>query len=109
MSDIRNAIAFYTEALGLDLMTRYADQAAFFSSNGYHHHLGANTWHSRGAAASARDRAGLDRIVFRVSAPSELEEARARLEAGGHGAKTADGQLVVADPDGIELVFEAEA
>lgn len=42
------AEAFYTRHLGLDLITRYPG-ASFLSSGGYHHHIGANIWQSRGA------------------------------------------------------------
>ena len=43
-------VAFYRDVLGFDLMAQLGEQAAFLSAGGYHHHLGANTWESRGAA-----------------------------------------------------------
>jgi catechol 2,3-dioxygenase len=48
VGDTLAAETFYTQQLGLDLVTRYPG-AAFMSSGGYHHHIGANVWQSRGA------------------------------------------------------------
>jgi catechol 2,3-dioxygenase len=104
VADIERTVRFYVEELGLDLTQRFGGQAAFLSSNGYHHHIGANTWSSRGASPAARSRAGLDRIVFAVTDDDVLERTRLRLQA--HGRRTggaAGGALVVEDPDGIEL------
>ena len=48
-------------------MHRYGDQAAFVATGGYHHHVGLNTWQSRGAAIEPPDRPGVDRVVFRTT------------------------------------------
>jgi catechol 2,3-dioxygenase len=106
VADIDRTTRFYSEALGLDLIARMGAYAAFFSSNGYHHHIGANTWNSRNGAPASHDRAGLDRIVFRVPDPDELERARLRLEDHGHTTE-GTGELTVSDPDGVELHFRS--
>ena len=49
VSDIDRALAFYRDVLGFEEMQRYGDQAAFISAGGYHHHIGLNTWESKGA------------------------------------------------------------
>lgn len=106
VSDVETTTGFYTEVLGLDLTADLGGQAGFFSSNGYHHNIGANSWRSRGSKPASRESAGLERVVFAVSEPRELEALRARL----HGMElevpggTAAG-LQVHDPDGIELHF----
>jgi catechol 2,3-dioxygenase len=83
-----------------------AGSAGFFSSNGYHHHIGANIWRSRHGRPSPAHRAGLARVVFAVASPSELADLAARLRDEGHRAEEgAAGSLVVADPDGMQLVF----
>ena len=51
VSNLERSIAFYRDILGFDVMQRYGDQAAFISAGGYHHHLGLNTWESRGGSA----------------------------------------------------------
>ena len=53
VSDIDKALGFYRDILGFDVMQRMGDQAAFISAGGYHHHLGLNTWESRGGGGAA--------------------------------------------------------
>lgn len=104
VSDVARTALFYGREIGLDLTARMGDEAAFFSSNGYHHHVGANSWRSRGASASDPGRAGLTRMVFAVTADGELEALGARV--GGAARAEGDGSLTLLDPDGIELRFE---
>ena len=105
-ADIDATVRFYAEELGLDLMQRFGGQAAFLSSNGYHHHIGANTWHSRNGEPARSDRAGLDRIVFAVPSEEELERVRLRLKEYGRKVAGEEGSsLVVRDPNGVELQF----
>lgn len=106
VSDIRSTTAFYVAALGLDQTATLAGSAGFFSSNRYHHHIGANVWRSRRGRLSGPHQAGLARVVFAVAAQRELTGLAARLRDEGHRAEEdAAGSLVVVDPDGIELVF----
>lgn len=106
VGDVERTVAFYTDVVGLDLTQRFGGQAGFFSSNGYHHHIGANTWNSRGAAPATRDHAGLDRIVFVVEDEDRLERLRLRLREYGHEVAGDEGvNLATHDPDGIELDF----
>lgn len=71
VADVADSVAFYGD-LGFELMARYGTEAAFLASGGYHHHLGANTWQSRGAAYAPEDRARL-RLVEIHDAPEERE------------------------------------
>ena len=104
VSDLERTRAFLVDVLGLDLMAEFPGQAGFYSSNDYHHHLGANTWHSRHRSAPPKNTAGLERVVFNTS-PDELDKARLRLGEHGYSVSGDDETLVVDDPDGIELVF----
>ncbi|MDQ4125970.1 MAG: VOC family protein, partial [Actinomycetota bacterium] len=106
VSDVDATARFYVDEVGLDLTARMGAEAAFLSSNGYHHHLGANTWRSRGAKRASGASAGLERIVFAVS-EDRLESLRLRLQAHGRSVSGDEGVVVVHDPDGIELRFEA--
>ena len=109
VSNIRATTDFYVGALGLDQTAALAGSAGFFSSRGYHHHLGANIWRSRHGHPSPSHRAGLARVVFAVAQRSELAGLAARLRDQGHRAEEDPaGSLVVVDPDGIELVFALE-
>lgn len=109
VSDIDTTVGFYRDIVGLDLTGQLGSAAAFFSSNGYHHHLGTNSWRSRGGAPARPDQAGLSRVTFAVADASELGALKERLEAGGRAATATEGEVVVADPHGIELRFITEA
>ena len=58
VADLDRAIGFYSGVLGFEVMQRYGDQAAFLSAGGYHHHIGLNTWESRGATPPPPGRQG---------------------------------------------------
>jgi catechol 2,3-dioxygenase len=105
VSDLPRAIAFYRDALGFDLMEQMGNSAAFLSAGGYHHHIGLNTWESRGGPPPAPGTTGL--YHFAILYPSRLELARAlkRLAdfgvpidgASDHGVSEA---IYLRDPDG---------
>ncbi len=105
VADLERAVAFYRDALGFEVTQRYGDQAAFLSAGGYHHHLGLNTWESRGGSPPPFGTTGL--YHFAILYPSRLELARAfkRLldhgvpigGASDHGVSEA---IYLRDPDG---------
>lgn len=110
VSDLERALAFYCGVLGFELMQRMGDSAAFLSAGGYHHHIGLNTWESRGAGPPPRRSTGLyhfailypDRRTLAVAVRRVLE-AGIRLDgASDHGVSEA---IYLRDPDGngIEL------
>ena len=105
--DLNETIRFYREGLGLDLMQTLMGSAAFFSSQGYHHHVGANIWNSRGGSPSAPNRAGLERVVFAVESDDEVRRAQQRLEAIGYDSSLETGKLTVIGPEGVRLDFVA--
>ena len=49
VADINRSLSFYCGLLGFEITTMYGDSAAFISAGGYHHHIGLNTWYSKGA------------------------------------------------------------
>lgn len=82
VGDVARAEAFYAGSLGFDLVTRYPG-AAFFGSGGYHHHLAANVWNSRGAGPRSGGAAGLAEVEL-LAAPGDHDRLAAALaEAGG--------------------------
>lgn len=105
VSDLPRTTAFYGDVLGLDITGSLGDQAGFFSSNGYHHHIGANTWRSRGGKPAGRDRASLDRIVFGVDDERKITTLQKRLGDRGYETNLQQGELSAFDPDGIHLTF----
>jgi catechol 2,3-dioxygenase len=105
VSDVEETVGFYTDVLGLDLTARMGSSAGFFSSNSYHHHIGANAWRSRGSKPAPKERAGLERVVFAASGDAELESLRGRLRAEGWPIEDRRRAINLLDPDKIELTF----
>ncbi len=48
VSDIEKLLSFYRDLLAFEITQFYGDSAVFLSAGGYHHHIGLNTWHSKG-------------------------------------------------------------
>jgi catechol 2,3-dioxygenase len=110
VADLDRAIGFYRDVLGFDLTQRMGDQAAFLSAGGYHHHLGLNTWESKGGSPPPPGSTGLFHLAIRYPTRAALADALKRLVDNGvplsgasdHGVSEA---LYLNDPDGngIEL------
>lgn len=108
VADLDRAVKFYTEVLGFELMQMYGTQAAFVSAGGYHHHIGLNTWESRGGSPPPRGTTGLYHVAILYPDRKELARAVKRLldtgwplhGASDHGVSEA---IYLADPDGNGL------
>jgi catechol 2,3-dioxygenase len=110
VSDIDRALGFYRDVLGFDVTQRLGDEAAFLSAGGYHHHLGLNTWESRGGSPPPPGTTGLYHVAIRYPDRASLGDALRRLAEAGipvsgatdHGVSEA---IYLRDPDGngIEL------
>lgn len=105
VSNIADADEFYADAIGLDIIQRLGNSARFYSSNAYHHHVGANIWNSDGAAPASNNTAGLQRVVFSATNGNELQDLSERLGSRGIEYDTDDGRLTVDDPDETTLQF----
>ena len=113
VADIDRALAFYCGVLGFELMQRLGAQAAFVSAGGYHHHIGLNTWESRGGATPAPGTTGLYHLAILYPTRAALGgalrrvlEAKIALEgASDHGVSEA---IYLRDPDdnGVELYWD---
>jgi len=113
VADLARSTAFYHGAIGLEVTQRYGTQAVFLSADGYHHHVGLNTWESRGGPAPASNATGLYHVAFLYPTKPELAQAVRRVLAHGvrlegaadHGVSLA---VYLRDPDGngIELYWD---
>ena len=113
VADLERAIGFWHGVLGFDLIQRMGDQAAFLSAGGYHHHIGLNTWESRGGTPPPPGTTGLYHVAIRYPTRAALADALSRLSLAGiplqgasdHGVSEA---LYLADPDGngVELYWD---
>jgi catechol 2,3-dioxygenase len=113
VADLDRALAFYCGVLGFELMQRYGTEAAFVSAGGYHHHIGLNTWESRGGRPPPPGSTGLFHTAILYPTRADLADALRRVLAAGimldgasdHGVSQA---LYLRDPDenGIELYWD---
>jgi catechol 2,3-dioxygenase len=110
VADLDRSLDFYCGVLGFELQERLGEEAAFVSAGGYHHHIGLNTWQSRGGSPPLPGSTGLFHFAIRYPTRRSLAAALRRLSEAGirlggasdHGVSEA---LYVSDPDGngIEL------
>jgi len=113
VSDIERSLAFYCGLLGFELITRYGTEAAFISAGGYHHHIGLNTWYSKGAPPAPPRSVGLFHTAIVYPTRRDLAVILDRLNKAGqaftgaadHGVSEA---LYLDDPDGngVELYWD---
>jgi catechol 2,3-dioxygenase len=113
VADISRALGFYCGVLGFELQQMYGDQAAFISAGGYHHHIGLNTWESKGGQPPAPGTTGLFHTAILYPTRADLANALKRVIGSGmeldgasdHGVSEA---LYLRDPDqnGVELYWD---
>jgi catechol 2,3-dioxygenase len=113
VADLERSLGFYCGVLGFGLTQRYGAQAAFVSAGGYHHHIGLNTWESRGGSPPPAGTTGLYHTAILYPTRRLLADALKRLVvakiplegASDHGVSEA---LYLRDPDdnGVELYWD---
>ncbi len=115
VADLERSLAFYCGVLGFQLTQRYGPGAAFVSAGGYHHHIGLNTWESRGGKPPPPGTTGLYHVAILYPDRQALADALRRLiehqipldGAADHGVSEA---LYLQDPDGngLELYVDRD-
>jgi len=113
VSDIKRSLDFYCGLLGFELVTTYGSDAAFISAGGYHHHIGLNTWQSKGGGPASAEYTGLYHVAIVYPSRKDLASIYQRLVyekirltgAADHGVSEA---LYLNDPDknGLELYWD---
>ena len=106
--DMPEAIAFYRDVLGLELMATYGPHAAFLAAGGYHHHIGANVWQSMGASPAPPDSAALRHATIVLPTTAERDRVAGRMADRAHEPVSMDAGVLVRDPSGIALLLTAE-
>ncbi|MEM7378983.1 MAG: VOC family protein [Pseudomonadota bacterium] len=104
VNDTQLSHAFYHTVLGFEVMSRHSD-LAFFGAGGYHHHIGANTWQSRGAPLRPSDALGLARYELLFSDAASRDTVVARLESAGVQHRVDGNTTSVTDPAGLGVVL----
>ena len=105
VASIPDTVAFYRDVLGFELMAQLGNQAAFLSAGGYHHHLGANTWESAGAAPAPPGTARSCNATIVLPDTGERDRLVDRLAAAGHRSSRTAPPRVAVDPSGNRLVL----
>jgi catechol 2,3-dioxygenase len=113
VTDLERALSFYQELLGFEITQRYGADAVFISAGGYHHHIGLNTWYSKGAEPAPQRAPGLFHTAILYPERKDLAQILKRLTEAGypltgaadHGVSEA---LYLDDPDGngVELYWD---
>ena len=106
-ADVGVTAAFWSDVVGLAERQRFGPQAVFLAEGLYHHHIGANTWHSAGAPPAPRDAPGLDSFELRLRSPESVDAAAAGLEAADVQVTAEDGEVAFADPDSNRVILSA--
>ncbi len=113
VSDLERSLQFYRDLLGFEVQQKFGDSAAFISAGGYHHHIGLNTWHSKGAGPAPERAPGLYHTAILYPERKDLAVILKRLIDAGypltgasdHGVSEA---IYLDDPDknGVELYWD---
>jgi len=113
VADVDRSLEFYRDVLGFEVQQRWGADAAFISAGGYHHHIGLNSWESRGASPPPPGTTGLYHVAIRYPTRAALADALRRLVDAGipltgasdHGVSVA---LYLDDTDGngVELYWD---
>ncbi len=113
VSGLDRALKFYQDILGFEITSQYGDSAIFLSAGGYHHHIGLNTWESKGGKPPEERHTGLYHFAIIFPSRQELAKAVKRLQdakyplegASDHGVSEA---VYLRDPDenGVELYWD---
>lgn len=113
VSDLDKALAFYHGLLGFAITDRFGSQAVFIAAGDYHHHIGLNTWHSKGKGSAPVNAPGLYHTAILYPTRKDLAVVFKRLLDAGypftgyadHGVSEA---LYLDDPDGngVELYWD---
>lgn len=104
VSNLSKAELFYSKILGLDITLRWYG-AIFLSFGGYHHHIGANIWHSSGAKPREDDTKGLSYFKIKLPSKEHFEKVIQNLENFQIKYTRKDSEIYATDFDNIKIVL----
>jgi catechol 2,3-dioxygenase len=105
VAGIAETVVFYRDVVGFALMAQLGPYAAFLSTGGYHHHLGANTWESSGASPPPPGTAALRHATIVLPDEAERNRVMERIECSAQVPHESAAGPVIRDPSGNELVL----
>lgn len=105
--DVDEAVDFYHNVIGFDVMGNVRDfQMAFVSAGGYHHHIGLNTWQGRGAPPPPADAVGLRYFTVEFPNQQSLDDAIANIDKAGVAYNKTDEGVLLYDPSQNGVVLK---
>jgi catechol 2,3-dioxygenase len=107
VADVPKTVEFYNGVLGMGVMAQLGPAAAFLSAGGYHHHVGANTWESRGASPAPPGSATLRHATIVLPDAGERDRVVASVADSGQDPETLDEGVIVRDPSRNALLLTA--
>ena len=107
-SDASSALAFWRDTVGLDERQRFGPSAVFLAEGLYHHHIGANSWHSAGAGPAPADRPGLESFELRLRSAEAVEAAADGLGSAGVTVERGEGSVAFDDVDSNRVVLSTQ-
>jgi catechol 2,3-dioxygenase len=107
VADVDRTVEFYRDVLGMELMAQLGAAAAFLSAGGYHHHVGANAWESRGASPAPLGSATLRLATIVLPDGAERDRVAGRVADTGQNPEARDGGVLVRDPSQNALLLTA--
>ena len=105
VADVPKTVDFYHGVLGLGVMAQLGPAAAFLSAGGYHHHVGANTWESRGASPAPPGSAALRHATIVLPDAEERDRVVERVADAGQEPEELEGGVIVRDPSRNALLL----
>ncbi|MGD2156935.1 MAG: VOC family protein [Anaerolineales bacterium] len=106
VSHMSIAVSFYRDILGFALTQRYGPSAAFFSTGGYHHHIGINTWTSAGAPPPPPNTTGLQWYSIDIPNEDNFQELIQRISDAKIPLQESDFGLFVQDPSNNKILLK---
>jgi catechol 2,3-dioxygenase len=97
VGEIDRALEFWRDAIGFEVMTRFPS-AAFIAMEGYHHHLGLNTWRGEGVPPVPDGVLGLRHWTIMLDDAAQVAAVRERVEASGADVAERSGGFLARDP-----------
>jgi catechol 2,3-dioxygenase len=105
VADVDDTVRFYRDVLGFELMAQLGPSAAFLAAGGYHHHLGADTWETRGARPAPEGSATLRHATILVPDREELDRAVSRIAEAGQEPEQREDGVLLRDPSANRLLL----
>jgi catechol 2,3-dioxygenase len=99
VADLAKTKEFYRDGLGFQVTIDFPE-GVFFSTGGYHHHIGTNIWHGKNAPKPAPNSVGM--LYYTLALPDEeaRKSAVVKLESLGFPVTEENGTYLTEDPAG---------